>query len=156
MGAKMRKYNKIMFVCTENTARSPMAEVICKNMSLDSNVEIISRGLVVLFPEPFNPKAEIVLINHGLSLEGRTAVQLTQDDIDEDTLILTMTREQKEKVARDFEYPPHLFTLKGFIEEEGDVVDPYGKTLVEYEECYSEIARLIKKAIVKLKRKNAL
>ena len=44
----------------------------------------------------------------------------------------------------------NVFTLKEFLGEPGDVLDPYGKTLVEYEECYIELARLIKKAVYKL------
>lgn len=148
----MGRFRKIIFVCTDNTAVSPMAEMICKNMLIEPDLEIISRGLVVLFPEPPNQKAEVVLINHGLSIEGRSAIPLEQDDIEDTTLILTMTREQKEKVSRDYEFVQSLYTLKGFIDEDGDVIDPYGGTLVDYEECYGEIARLIKKAVIKLKK----
>ena len=78
----MRRYKKIMFVCTDNTAQSLMAEMICKNMVTDEELEIVSRGLVVLFPEPVNPKAEVVLINHGITLGERAAVGLKQSDIE--------------------------------------------------------------------------
>lgn len=148
----MRRYKKIMFVCTDNTAQSLMAEMICKNMVTDEELEIVSRGLVVLFPEPVNPKAEVVLINHGITLGERATVGLKQSDIDEGTLLFTMNREQKEKITRDYDMVTSIYTLKGFIEEEGDVMDPYGGTLVEYEECYGELSRLIKKMVIKLKK----
>ena len=48
----MRRYNKILFVCEDNTATSLMAEQICKSMVTDEAVTIESRGMVVLFPEP--------------------------------------------------------------------------------------------------------
>ena len=149
----MRKYNKILFVSTENTGRSPMAEMIFKNMVTDSSVEAISRGMVVLFPEPCNQKAEVVLINHGITLEGRKAVQLEHEDMDDRTLVLTMTKSQKLKLIRDYEYTKNIYTLREFIDEEGDVMDPYGGTLVEYEECYGQLAKLIKKTVIKLRNK---
>lgn len=148
----MRRYNKIMFVCTDNTAQSLMAEMICKNMITEEEVQILSRGLVVLFPEPANPKAEVVLINHGISMEERMSVQLKQSDLDEETLVLTMTEGQKEQITRDYDVVTNIYTLKSFIDEEGDVLDPYGGTLVEYEECYVELSRLIKKIVIKLKK----
>ena len=40
--------------------------------------------------------------------------------------------------------------MKGFVGEYGDVTDPYGGTLMDYEECYIELARLVKKAMYKL------
>ena len=106
----------------------------------------------MLFPEPVNPKAEVVLFNHGNTLGERAAVGLKQSDIDEGTLLFTMNREQKEKITRDYDMVTSIYTLKGFIEEEGDVMDPYGGTLVEYEECYGELSRLIKKMVIKLKK----
>ena len=73
----MRRYKKILFVCEDNTATSLMAEKICKSMVTDEEVAIESRGMVVLFPEPVNPKTQVVWINHGLSLEeNRTAKML--------------------------------------------------------------------------------
>ena len=56
----MAKYNKLIFVCTGNTCRSPMAEAIYKNLDKETDIKVFSRGLVVLFGEPINPKAEIV------------------------------------------------------------------------------------------------
>ena len=149
----MRRYRKILFVCEDNTATSLMAEKICKSMVTDEEVVIESRGMVVLFPEPVNPKAQVVLINHGLSLEEeRTAKMLDVDDVDEDTLVLTMTVAQKEKITRDFPDVGSVYTLLGFIEEDSDMMDPYGGTLVEYEECFTTMSRVIKKIVIKLKK----
>ena len=58
----MKRYNKIIFVCDSGTARAPMAEAIMKEYIIKYPVEIESRGLVVLFPEPLNQKTEAVLI----------------------------------------------------------------------------------------------
>lgn len=149
----MRRYNKILFVCEDNTATSLMAEQICKSMVTDEAVTIESRGMVVLFPEPINPKAQVVLINHGFSLEeDRVAKMLDMDDMDDGTLVLTMTVAQKDRIVRDYMNVGSVYSMLGFIEEENDMMDPYGGTLVEYEECFATLSRVIKKIVIKLKR----
>lgn len=144
------KYKKIIFVCTDNTYTSPMAEVIFKSLSYEMEMETISRGLVVLFPEPSNPKAELVLNNHELALENHISTQLAQEDIEENTLILTMTDDQKRRVLEAYPEQGEVYTVKEFAGEEGDVLDPYGGDLMDYESCYMELARLIKKTVVRL------
>lgn len=146
----MGKYQKLIFVCTGNTCRSPMAEAIFKSLEKVSNIKVISRGLVVLFSEPINPKAEIVLNKHDLELSNHVAKGLKASDIDEQTLILTMTANQKKKIYEDYPTAKEVFMIKEFAGENGDVIDPYGGSLVEYEECYIELARLVKKTVYKL------
>ena len=148
----MRRYRKIIFVCEDNTSTSIMAETICKSMVTDENVKIESRGMVVLFPEPVNPKVEVVLINHGLTLEERTARMLEVEDIDEETLILTMNREQKDKILRMFDNNVSVDTMYGFIDEELDMMDPYGGSLLDYDECFTTMSMVVKKIVIKLKR----
>lgn len=149
----MANIERLIFVCKENTARSIMAEFICRNMmGTDQQIEIMSRGLVVLFPEPVNPKAEIVLINHGMNLQEKTANQLQEEDLTDSTLVLTMDRNQKNIIMREFEKTSDVYTLKEYVSEDGDVVNPYGGNLVDYEDCYVELVRLIKKTVIKLNK----
>lgn len=144
------QYEKIIFVCTGNTCRSPMAETIYKSLAFEGAPGVFSRGLVVLFPEPSNPKAELVLKNHDLRLEGHAATQLVAEDISAKTLLLTMTISQKTTIASDYGRSPHVYTLKEYVGEDGEIVDPYGGDLMDYEKCYAELYRLVKKLVLRL------
>lgn len=152
----MIKYEKLIFVCTGNTCRSPMAETIYRSMETNREIPCISRGMVVLFAEPSNPKAVLVLKNHRLALDGHISQQLSEEDIDENTLVLTMTEKIKDNIAEKFHITENVYTLKEFAGESGDVTDPYGGTLMDYEDCYVELARLVKKTVYKLNEEEIL
>ena len=106
------KYQKIIFVCTSNTSRSAMAERIFKSLETNSDIQVLSRGLVVLFPEPVNPKAAIVMENHNLPISDHNAVLLSTEDIEEETLILTMNQQQRDKVIEEYGMEVNVFLLK--------------------------------------------
>ena len=143
-------YDRIIFVCDGNHSKGPMAETIYKSLTENESIPAISRGLVVLFSEPVNEKAVSVLENHGLTCAVEFSKELTKEDITENALILTMTDKQKKQAIDKYEIENDIFSIKEFNGEEGEVKDPYGGTLVDYEECYNELLRLIKKTIYKL------
>ena len=143
-------YDRIIFVCEGNHSKGPMAETIYKSLTENESIPAISRGLVVLFSEPVNEKAVSVLENHGLTCAVEFSKELTKEDITDNALILTMTDNQKKQAIDKYEIENDIFSIKEFNGEEGEVKDPYGGTLVDYEECYNELLRLIKKTIYKL------
>ena len=84
----------------DDTARAPMAKAILQSKELPWPMEVGSRGLVVLFPQPVNQKVEAVLVRNGLSAKDHTTTPLTAEDINDDTLILVMEDSQREKSVR--------------------------------------------------------
>ena len=54
----MKKFDKIIFVAKSGNCRAPMAMELLKEQKLDHPAQIEARGIVVLFPEPLNQKAE--------------------------------------------------------------------------------------------------
>ena len=64
----MLQYNKIIFVSTSDTCRGPVAAAIMRSMPDMEDTQIISRGVVSLFPEPVNPKAVAVAKGNGIEI----------------------------------------------------------------------------------------
>ncbi len=144
----MKQYNRVMFVTGTGACRAPMAAGILRECPLKRPVEVLARGLVVLFPEPMNQKAEAVLISNGINMEGFTSTQLTEEDFTEDTLVLVMERTQREKVLEKYESadPENVFVLTELVGDELEIINPYGGVLQAYGLCYETL----KKSILKL------
>ena len=123
---KALKYRKLIFVCRDNSCRSPIAAAIMREINKMPELEIISRGIIVLFPEPYNPKARAILANNNIILENGTSIGLEDSDFTEDTLVLTMDRDEKQKVQSEFEKSQNVYTIMEFAGGSGDIFDPYG------------------------------
>ena len=145
----MDKLKRIIFVGRSGTCREPMAMGILKDLWLKEDVEILARGLVVSFPEPMNGKAEAVLISNGINLEDFVSQQLCNEDITENTLILTMERKQKQKVFDNFEntHVENVYTLTDFVGDELEILNPYGGNLQSYGLCYESLRKSLKKLV---------
>ena len=151
----MKIYRRIIFVAEAGTCRAPMAAALLKEYTLKHPVEVLARGLVALFQEPLNQKAEAVMISNGVSTEGYVSTQLSDEDVDEDTLVLTMERSQCQKVldicanAKE----ENVCVLTELVGEELEIMNPYGGTLQSYGLCFETLRQTIKK-LVKLLNEN--
>jgi protein arginine phosphatase len=143
---------RILFVCTGNTCRSPMAEAILKNKNIDG-IEVKSAGIYAANGLDASDQAQKVLANNNIPHEHQSTL-LTKTEVDWADLILTMTSSHKFAILQ--QYPDadrRLFTLKEFTGEEfnHDVVDPFGGNLAIYQKTYQELEILIDKAMKKIK-----
>lgn len=145
----MEQLERIIFVARSGTCREPMAMGILKELSLKYEVEVLARGLVVSFPEPMNGKAEAVLISNGINLENFTSKQLTNEDITENTLVLTMERAHRDKVMAHYSnaHVENVYVLTDFVGDELEILDPYGGSLQSYGLCYETLRKSIKKLV---------
>ena len=128
---------------------SPMAEAISQMKFRLEDILIESRGLVVLFPEPVNPKAEAILASHGLTMKDYMSLPFTKDDFDERTLVLTMDPALKEKMLKDYENARNVFSLGEYIGKD-EVKDPYGGSVSDYGHCYDQLKEYIDRLAEKL------
>ena len=139
----MKNYDKLIFVGSGNTALSPMAEAILQKKFKIEDILIESRGLVVLFPEPVNPKAEAILVSHGLSMKDYRSQALKEEDFDPRTLMIALNAQVKEKIIQQFEKAQNVYTLCEYIHSDEILQDPYGGTVSDYGRCFDQMQSLI-------------
>lgn len=150
------RYKKLIFVDNDDNCRAPLAKIILKRKFLTNPLSIESRGMVVLFPEPLNAKVEVILEQNGYPKPSHVALQLEQEDINADVLLLTMEDKQKSKIWETYENAPHVYTVKEFVGENGDITSLHGQPLPVYHQAYTEIERLMRKLVIKLNEEEEL
>lgn len=138
---------KIIFVCTGNTCRSPMAQALFAKKVAEGNlpVEVESRGTSVYSDEVINPKAVEALSAVGIKDFEHTARGLSKEDLDTADILLTMTQQQKFSIIKIFpNYKYKVFTLAEYVtDSKDDISDPYGKSQIFYNFCAAEIGKLV-------------
>lgn len=140
---------KILFICTGNTCRSPMAEAIARK--LDKNLEVKSAGLFAVQGSDISPFAKEVLQENDI-VHQHQSTPFTKEVADWADLILTMTKSHKDYIVGQYPDLRHkVFSLKEFVKAEGmDVSDPYGGSIDTYRRTYQELYDLITKLEDKL------
>ncbi len=146
-------YNKVIFVSKENLTLSPMAEWLFKSILMDKEKEIVSRGLVVLFPEPRNMKVTDILMTHSIPCEEQVSREFSAEEVTQQTLIITMNFAEKVKVLEEFGVEQNVYTMHEFAEEEGELFPPHGEESV-YEASYVEMKDLLYKIKKKIISRN--
>lgn len=147
---RLQKYRRVLFISNSDNSRGPMAAEILRHEKLIQEYKIGSRGLVVLFPEPANQKAEAIMRSQQMTLASHEATQLSEEDLDDDTLVLTLEETQKWKIVSEFGNVKNVYTLGEFIDDDREVFSVHGQPLVAYGENFELMKELIQKLAEKL------
>lgn len=129
---------KIIFVCTGNTCRSPLAESYAKTVHSDKDFE--SRGIMVISDEISRESLRIIEREH---LDQPTEPkQLSANDI-EDNLLLTMTNGHKAHIVQMYPTANVKLLSEHTVGESHDVMDPFGGNGHIYDEVFKELRHYI-------------
>lgn len=152
---------RILFVCSGNTCRSPMAESLMKDeIRRKCNtrcIEVLSAGLSAFPGAPISDKAARVLMEENLDpLPDHRATVVNQELVDSMDLILVMTAEHKRQLlSRDSNAAEKIHLLKKYADpfvQDDNISDPFGGNLEKYRATLKELRTSIKKLANKLDR----
>ena len=142
---------KVIFVCTGNTCRSPMAEYLLRDMLQGEELEFVevhSAGVAARGGQPATGHVREILKAEGIDeITNHRSRGIMDLDISAEDLILTMTPGHKEQLKRYFPSPYNIYTLHEYLGEEGQVSDPYGGDEELYRETFRQLQELIESLV---------
>lgn len=153
---KTKETIKIMFVCHGNICRSPMAEFIFKDLvkkrHIDKRFVITSSATSTEeIGNPVYPPARAELNKHGLTCNGKHAVQLQKSDYGKYDLFIGMDSTNIFNITRIFGSDPgkKVHKLMDYTERGGDVADPWysGRFDIAYRDIYDGCTALLNKIL---------
>lgn len=138
----------VLFVCTGNTCRSPMAEgifrqLVAERMGCASNevedrgVRVMSAGLAAMMGGPAAREAINVCAESGIDLKGHESQPVTANLVRHADLILAMTRSHRNALLA--EWPDASDRVKLVHRSGLDIADPIGGSPEVYRQCAAQI-----------------
>lgn len=137
---------KILFICTGNLCRSPMAEVLLRKFASRAgqrDIETRSAGTHALNGNASPPEAQQVAESVGLDLTSHRAKPVSQELIDWADQIVVMSPEHADFIEMNF--PEGMEKMEELARHRpggkpGDTIkDPYGQSLFHYRQYFGEL-----------------
>lgn len=135
---------KLLFICTGNTCRSPMAEGLAKQIFGDS-VQVGSAGMEACVGESVSPQAFEALKEQNIDLSRHRSRRIKAELMDDADWIIPMTQAQEEALKRLFPHHVHKTRYLGnWGDRKRDVLDPWSGSLDVYRQTAHDIGELLR------------
>ena len=135
---------KLLFICSGNTCRSPLAEGLFKKHLADNNiteVEVSSAGVSVFPGDEVSINSALVAMQRGVNISLHRARKLNPQHLAETDLFVCMTDSHSSVISRYCD-SSKIMTL--------NVPDPYGRPVEAYEECAKTIEQKFPEILARL------
>lgn len=141
----------ILFICTGNTCRSPMAEGLLKDMAEKKGIklDVTSAGIFAFDGQEVSREAVEVMRGEGIDISHHRANIIHRDLLESAHLILTMSRHHKRELLNRYDFlKGKVYTLKEYAYGiEGDIEDPFGRGISAYRIAKDEIKEALEYVI---------
>lgn len=140
----------LLFVCTGNTCRSPMAAALFNRYATDSGCRALSAGVAASDGFPASEQAvEVMRLQYGLDLAAHQSRAVTAGMVAQADLVLAMTEAHKQLLLRLFpQQKEKVATLAEAAGQSGqDVSDPFSGGYQQYARTAAELDVLVRKLV---------
>ncbi len=142
--------DKIVFICTGNTCRSPMAEGLFKAMDGEqkTGLKAISAGIFTNNGMPASENAVIAAKELGADISNHKSQMLNGDIVNNAKYLVCMTGAHYDQILLKFpNASDKLFTLLPT-----DIDDPFGGNIDDYRKCATQIKSAVESVIERLSK----
>ena len=140
---KERKREKlVVFVCTANVCRSPMAEKLFEEAlgksEIKKNIKVFSAGISAMDGDQASENSVQVCEEIGLDLKDHRSAALTRATAENASAIFCMTESHRALLQMYFDLSEktRIFLMREFVEDGSkELPDPYGQSIEVYRDC---------------------